>query len=67
MKFELNQLVKYEKEDTLVEKLTGYYPPKGTTGKILDFDSDGFVLVLWEEGTTKPGAWWTDINDIAAE
>lgn len=66
MNFEVNQLVKYEKEDTPEEKLTGYYPPKGTTGMILECDSDGFVLVQWQEGTTKPGPWWADVGDIVA-
>lgn len=44
--------------------MTGYYPPRGTVGKILEFDPDGFVLVKWQEGTTKEGPWWADINDI---
>ena len=60
---ELGARVKYIRIDTEKDKETGYYPPVGTFGTVVDTDNTG-VRVKWDSGTDGEGVWWCGYEDV---
>ena len=56
--------IKYIREDNTDDKSTGYYPPIGTRGTVIDSYSDGNIEVRWDKGTKGEGIWWCFISDV---
>ena len=55
--------VRYIHKDTKDDKKTGYYPPVGTLGNVIDMDGDG-PYVKWDSGTKGSGEWWCNYEDV---
>ena len=58
--------VRYVTVDTPEDLATGYYPPIGTLGTVVNMDNKGYE-VKWDEGTQGDGIWWCDIEDVEEE
>lgn len=57
--------VRYIREDTKSDKHSGYYPPVGTLGTVVEEPcGDGTILICWDEGTTDDGIWWCGLSDV---
>ena len=60
--------VRYIAEDSIEDKESGYYPPKGTIGVVIgikDLDCLAPYHIKWPEGTTKwNGCWYVERKDI---
>lgn len=58
--------VRYITEDSIEDKESGYYPPKGTIGIVIGIKGDiAPYLIRWPDGTTKGGGfWYTDRESI---
>lgn len=58
--------VRYITEDSIEDKESGFYPPKGTIGIVIGIKGDiAPYLIRWPEGTTKGnGFWYTDRESI---
>lgn len=58
--------VRYITEDSIEDKESGYYPPKGTIGIVIGIKGDiAPYLIRWPDGTTKGnGFWHTDRESI---
>ena len=58
--------VRYITEDSIEDKESGYYPPKGTIGIVIGIKGDiAPYLIRWPDGTTKGnGFWYTDRESI---
>lgn len=54
--------VRYISIDSEDDKATGFYPPVGTCGIIVNMDEDG-PMVKWDNGT-KDGEWWCCFDDV---
>lgn len=54
--------VMYVREDNEEDKATGFYPPKGTLGTIMEIYKDSYV-VQWDYGT-KEGLWHCEYTDV---
>ena len=63
---EVGDKVRYITEDSLEDKESGYYPPKGTIGIVIGIKGDiAPYLIRWPDGTTKGnGFWYTDRESI---
>lgn len=59
---EVGTRVKYIHIDTEDDKETGYYPPVGTFGTVVEIDGTG-ICVKWDNGT-KNGCWWCSFEDV---
>lgn len=60
--------VRYIAEDSIEDKESGYYPPKGTIGTVIGIeylDCPAPYLIQWPEGTTKwNGRWYVEKENI---
>lgn len=60
--------VRYITEDSIEDKESGYFPPKGTIGIVIeieDLDCLAPYYIRWPEGTTKgDGCWYVCREDI---
>ena len=58
--------VRYIIEDSIEDKESGFYPPKGTIGVVIGIEDDTVpYLIKWPEGTTKDdGCWYVGREDI---
>ena len=63
---EIGDTVRYIAEDSIEDKETGYYPPKGTIGVVIKIEDDAVpYLIKWPEGTAKgDGFWYVGREDI---
>lgn len=65
---EVGDKVRYIAEDSIADKESGYYPPKGTIGIVIgieDLDCPAPYLIQWPEGTTKwNGRWYVEKENI---
>lgn len=63
---EVGDKVRYITEDSIEDKESGYYPPKGTIGIVIGIKGDiAPYLIRWPDGTTKGnGFWYTDRESI---
>lgn len=65
---EIGDKVRYITEDSIEDKESGYYPPKGTIGTVIGIDlifSAAPYHIKWPEGTTKlNGCWYVERKDI---
>ena len=55
--------VRYIRIDTEYDKATGYYPPIGTFGVVVDVDKT-CIRVKWDNSTKDEGVWWCDYEDV---
>lgn len=55
--------VRYIHIDTKDDKATGFYPPIGTFGTVVDTDKTG-IRVKWDSGTKDEGIWWCGYEDV---
>ena len=55
--------VEYIHIDTGYDKETGFYPPIGTYGTVVDIDKTG-IRVKWDSGTKYEGIWWCTYEDV---
>ena len=65
-KIEVGDKVRYIAENSIEEKESGFYPPKGTVGVVVRIknDSDTY-LIRWPDGTTQgDGCWYVGREDI---
>lgn len=58
--------VRYISEDSIEDKESGYYPPKGTIGTVLWISNDNDQChIQWPMGTTKGGGcWYTEKESV---
>lgn len=58
--------VRYIAEDSVEDKESGFYPPKGTIGTVLWVGSDSDRChIQWPMGTTKgDGCWYTEKESV---
>ena len=60
--------VRYITEDSIEDKESGYFPPKGTIGIVIgieDLDCLAPYHIRWPDGTTKgDGCWYVGPEDI---
>ena len=58
--------VRYITEDSIEDKESGYYPPKGTIGIVIGIKGDtALYLIRWPDGTTKgKGCWYVEKENI---
>ena len=63
---EIGDNVRYITENSIENKESGYYPPKGTIGVVIRIEDDAApYLIRWPEGTTKgDGCWYVCRKDI---
>lgn len=65
---EIGDKVRYIAEDSIENKESGYYPPKGTVGTVIGIEDLNYVApyhIKWPEGTTKwDGCWYVERKDI---
>lgn len=59
----IKSLVKYTRIDTHDDKASGFYPPIGTLGVVKDIEGTE-IHVQWDDGTTKDGLWWCNLDDV---
>ena len=58
---EVGDKVRYIAEDSIEDKESGYYPPKGTIGVVIGIENLDYPApyhIQWPEGTTKWNGWW---------
>ena len=63
---EVGDKVRYVTENSIENKESGYYPPKGTIGVVIRIENDAApYLIRWPDGTTKSdGCWYVCRKDI---
>lgn len=65
---EVGDKVRYIAEDSIEDKESGYFPPKGTIGIVIeieDLDCLAPYHIRWPDGTTKgDGCWYVAREDI---
>ena len=65
---EVGDKVRYIAEDSIEDKESGYFPPKGTIGIVIeieDLDCLAPYHIRWPDGTTKgDGCWYVGREDI---
>lgn len=65
---EIGDKVRYITEDSIEDKESGYFPPKGTIGIVIeieDLDCLAPYHIRWPDGTTKgDGCWYVGREDI---
>ena len=49
--------VRYVREDSELMRKTGWYPPIGTLGTVMEITEDAF-RVQWDSGTREDGIWY---------
>lgn len=63
----VGSLVKYIREDSEGQKSTGFYPPIGTVGRIIEEGMEEgitYYKIKWPEGTTTAGGGYVDEADV---
>lgn len=55
--------VRYIYTNDELEKRTGFYPPIGTLGTVIEIGGND-ILVKWDSGTIGDGEWWCGIADV---
>lgn len=60
----LGARVKYIRNDNEEAIASGFYPPVGTLGTVIEIDEDSVVCVKWDNGTKNSGEWWADYKDL---
>ena len=56
---EIGDKVRYIAKDSMADKESGFYPPKGTIGVVVRIENDSApYLIRWPEGITKGGGCW---------
>lgn len=55
--------VRYIRIDNEEDKKTGFYPPIGTLGTVIDTNEND-ILVKWDSGTSEDGEWWCGVEDV---
>ena len=63
---EIGDKVRYIAKDSMEDKESGFYPPKGTIGVVVRIENDSApYLIRWPEGTTNgDGCWYVGREDI---
>ena len=63
---EIGDKVRYIAKDSMEDKESGFYPPKGTIGVVVRIENDSApYLIRWPEGTTLgDGCWYVGREDI---
>ena len=63
---EIGDKVRYIAKDSMEDKESGFYPPKGTIGVVVRIEDDAApYLIRWPEGTTNgDGCWYVGREDI---
>ena len=63
---EIGDKVRYIAKDSMEDKESGFYPPKGTIGVVVRIENDSApYLIRWPDGTTKDdGHWYVGREDI---
>lgn len=65
---EVGDKVRYITEDSIEDKESGYYPPKGTIGVVIGIENIYRAApyhIQWPKGTTKlSGCWYVRREDI---
>ena len=63
---EIGDKVRYIAKDSIEDKESGFYPPKGTIGVVIRIEGDAApYLIRWPDGTTKSdGCWYVCRKDI---
>lgn len=65
---EVGDKVRYIAEDSIEDKESGYFPPKGTIGIVIeieDLDCLAPYHIRWPDGTTKgDGCWYVERENI---
>ena len=65
---EIGDKVRYIVEDSIEDKESGYYPPKGTIGVVIgikDLNCHALYRIQWPDGTTKgDGCWYVEKENI---
>lgn len=56
--------VRYIHVDNEEDKQSGYYPPIGTEGTVMETDILGEIRVQWDSGTKGDGLWYCNITDV---
>lgn len=55
--------VRYIRIDNEEDKASGYYPPIGTLGTVVDVNGID-IEVEWDSGTKDNGVWWCELADV---
>lgn len=63
---EIGDKVRYIAKDSMEDKESGFYPPKGTIGVVVRIENDSApYLIRWPKGTTDgDGCWYVGREDI---
>ena len=63
---EIGDKVRYIAKESMEDKESGFYPPKGTIGVVVRIENDSApYLIRWPEGTTNgDGCWYVGREDI---
>ena len=63
---EIGDKVRYIAKDSMEDKGSGFYPPKGTIGVVVRIENDSApYLIRWPDGTTADdGCWYVGREDI---
>lgn len=65
---EIGDKVRYIAKDSMEDKESGFYPPKGTIGVVIGIDPADDIApyhIKWPAGTTKwDGCWYVDRENI---
>ena len=63
---EIGDKVRYIAENSIEEKESGFYPPKGNIGVVVRIENDSApYLIRWPDGTTKgDGFWYTEKDGV---
>lgn len=60
--------VRYIRVDNEEDKRTGFYPPIGTLGTVINtckgYENNEDILVKWDSGTSGNGEWWCGSSDV---
>lgn len=60
---EIGNRVYYVREDDEDDKKSGWYPPVGTHGTVVDMNETGY-RVQWDQGVKLYSAWWCNFDDV---
>ena len=55
--------VRYIRIDSEDDKATGFYPPVGTHGTVVDMDETSY-RVQWDQGVKLYSPWWCGFDDV---
>lgn len=56
---EIGDKIRYIAKNSMADKESGFYPPKGTIGVVVRIENDSAsYLIRWPDGTTKGDGFW---------